>query len=110
LAQINKQIAQLQKEAESLREKELGGVVARIKDAIEHYELTPQDLFAGQGAKGTAGKSKVGRRAKASGKKAPSAPKFRDDAGNSWTGHGKRPNWFKAALEAGKTPDDLLIK
>jgi DNA-binding protein H-NS len=37
-------------------------------------------------------------------------PKYRDEAGNTWTGRGKRPNWFLQALATGKTPQDLLIK
>jgi DNA-binding protein H-NS len=36
--------------------------------------------------------------------------KYRDDSGNSWTGHGRSPAWYKSALESGKTPDDLLVK
>jgi DNA-binding protein H-NS len=35
--------------------------------------------------------------------------RFRDDAGNGWVGRGKRPNWFRAALAAGKTPEDLAV-
>ena len=27
----------------------------------------------------------------------------------TWTGKGRQPNWFKAALESGKNADDLLI-
>ena len=29
---------------------------------------------------------------------------------DSWTGCGKRPNWFKAAIAAGKKPEDLAVK
>ncbi|MEY8875571.1 MAG: H-NS family nucleoid-associated regulatory protein [Leptothrix sp. (in: b-proteobacteria)] len=49
---------------------------------------------------------------KAAAPKAPKAEpviKFRDEAGNSWTGHGKRPNWFKDAIAAGKTAADLAV-
>jgi DNA-binding protein H-NS len=41
-AQIQKQIAQLQKTADALREKEVSGVISRIKEAIVHYGLTAQ--------------------------------------------------------------------
>jgi DNA-binding protein H-NS len=44
ITQINAQIAKLQKEAEALKMKEVPGVVARIKAAIEHYGLTAFDL------------------------------------------------------------------
>jgi len=35
--------------------------------------------------------------------------KYRDEEGRTWTGRGKRPNWFKAALEAGKKPEDFAV-
>ena len=115
-AQIQAQIRKLQQEAETLKAKEVAGVVARIQDAISHYGLTPADLF---GKPGTAAASKpAGRRAPKGAKeakavkttKAPAPAKYQDEAGNHWSGIGKRPNWFKAALAAGKTADDLLVK
>lgn len=30
--------------------------------------------------------------------------------GHAWSGIGKRPSWFKAALAAGRMADDLLVK
>ncbi|MBP6216945.1 MAG: H-NS histone family protein [Luteimonas sp.] len=38
-------------------------------------------------------------------------PKYRNPANKSetWTGRGKRPRWFNAALTAGKKEKDLLI-
>jgi DNA-binding protein H-NS len=114
LAQLNEQIAKLQREADALQAKEVAGVVARIRDAIEHYGLTPAQLF--DAPRASSGKAKAPAREQTR-RKRPGAParkrgviRFRDEAGNSWTGHGKRPNWFKAALEAGKTPDDLAVK
>ena len=46
---------------------------------------------------------------KAPGPKAP--PKFRDPANSdsTWTGRGRKPLWVLAALEEGKSLDDLLI-
>jgi DNA-binding protein H-NS len=40
-------------------------------------------------------------------KKTTSAVKFKDDAGNTWSGMGPKPRWFKEALEAGKTLEEL---
>ncbi|MFG5382625.1 H-NS family nucleoid-associated regulatory protein [Yoonia sp. R2-816] len=39
------------------------------------------------------------------------APKYADptDKTKTWTGRGKPPDWFKAALKSGKTPDDLAV-
>lgn len=38
-------------------------------------------------------------------------PKYRNpaDPGQTWTGRGKRPRWFVAAINAGKKEKDLLI-
>jgi DNA-binding protein H-NS len=33
--------------------------------------------------------------------------RYKDDAGNSWSGFGPRPRWLKAALDAGKSLEDL---
>lgn len=33
--------------------------------------------------------------------------KFKDDAGNSWSGRGSQPSWLKAALASGKSLDEL---
>jgi DNA-binding protein H-NS len=57
-----------------------------------------------------------GSKATSTAKSEPRKPKavgvirFRDEAGNSWTGRVKRPNWFKAAIAAGKKPEDLAVK
>jgi DNA-binding protein H-NS len=39
------------------------------------------------------------------------APKYRNPNGTeTWSGRGKRPRWFLAALKSGKKEKDLLIK
>jgi DNA-binding protein H-NS len=44
-------------------------------------------------------------------KRKPTAPKYRhpEDAGVTWTGKGRQPAWFKAAVTSGVSPDDLLV-
>ena len=39
-------------------------------------------------------------------------PKYRNpaDADQTWSGRGKRPRWFNAALAAGKKEKDLLVR
>lgn len=44
---------------------------------------------------------------KATGKRKAGRIKFRDGSGNSWTGHGRKPQWFIDAIAGGKTPEDL---
>jgi DNA-binding protein H-NS len=50
---------------------------------------------------------------KPKGNKAPKAPlavKFRNDSGGTWGGMGKRPDWLRAALAAGKQLSDFAVK
>ena len=169
--QIQKQIEQLQRQAEVLRSSEVKGVVDRIKVAIAHYGLTAAQLGLGTSKTVarpkkareifgqvrcevqrrqwqrlvrprtapsrlrdalTAGRSidefRVGSRRKSkpvsaaseSGETAAPAAlparkkakrtakiRYKDDAGNSWSGFGPKPRWLKAALDAGKSLEDL---
>lgn len=110
--QVQKQIAELQKEADQLRKKEADGVLSRIKEAIAVYGFTAAELGVGRAAVRNAvtekPAEKVSRRAKKP--QAPvSAPQFKDENGNVWSGRGPRPAWFKAALAAGRNPADLRI-
>ena len=108
---LKKQIAQLEAQAESLRKSEVASVVAKIKEAIAHYGLTAADLGFGRKT-GTVSAAPAKKRGPKSGGKAKKAGviRFRDDAGHTWTGHGRRPQWFVDAVEAGKTPEDLAVK
>lgn len=120
LDQIQQQIAKLQKEAEALKAKEVSGVVERIKDAIAHYGLTVEDLFgsptgkrkgtrtAAVNLKKAASKRLASKKATGKGSRVP--VKYRDDAGNTWSGRGNKPRWLVAALASGKTVEDFVVK
>ena len=116
-ASLNAQIAALQAQADALRKKEVAEVIAKLKDAIVHYGLTAADLGLGKAA-GSAGKSPAavgGKPVKRGRKNAAAKPvakpvEFKDERGHTWGGIDKRPDWFKAALAAGKTPEDLLAR
>jgi len=116
LAQIQSQINKLQREAEALRAKEIAGVVGRIREAIDHYGLTAADLFGPRAGARTAKRAARAGAAAPQAKpakpaaKPPAPAKYQDEQGRSWSGHGKRPNWFKDALASGKTAADLLVK
>lgn len=44
-------------------------------------------------------------------KRAPAVPKYANpaDKSDTWSGRGRKPRWFEAALKAGKSPEDLAI-
>ena len=90
-AQIQDEIAALQKKAEELRHTEMTGVIDRIKLAIQHYGITAEQLFDGAAAL-----------------QAPATTiKYADGNGNLWSGRGPRPRWLREALASGVSLDDL---
>lgn len=105
-SQVVKQIESLKAEAEKLRRKEISGVIGRIREAVEFYNLSAADLgLAPAGAaRARKGPSTNGRR------KVHTEIKFRDDAGNVWGGRGPRPRWLRDALQAGKSLQDFEVK
>lgn len=143
LAQIEAQIAKLQKAAEAIKSKEAAAVIARIHALMKENGLTIEQLGAApkRAAKASrkAGKAaapaktaKAAAPAKAARKSAKPVKaakaakpakaakatkaaknvgviKYRDDAGNAWTGRGKRPQWYLNAIASGKTPQQLLV-
>lgn len=109
-AQIVKQIESLKQEAEKIRRSEVDGVIARIREAITHYGLTAADLGLSVRAKPAAGKASPAKKRKAKGAKAAGVVKYRNDAGGTWGGRGKRPQWLRDALNAGKKLEDFAVK
>jgi len=109
LVQIKQQIESLEKEAESVRDSEVADVIARIKKAIDFYDLTQSDLF--QAKANRAGRPAVVARSVArQPAKKRSVAKFKDpNSERTWTGHGKRPSWYVHAIEGGKRPEDLIV-
>ena len=117
LTALNAQIAALQAQADALRKKEVTDVIAKVKDAIVHYGLTAADLGFGKAAgqldkppAAVGGKPAKKVRKSAVARPAVKVVKYEDDQGHTWGGIGKRPGWFKAALAAGKTAEELLVK
>jgi DNA-binding protein H-NS len=122
--QMQRHIEALQAEAEVQRLKELDEVIARIRHAVEFYGITASDL--GLGRK-TAGKSaatkKPGRKAAAKVAKGPlkaalkgaakgtlNGTLYRDEEGRTWVGRGKRPQWLRDQLAAGRSLEDFKVK
>ena len=44
-------------------------------------------------------------------KRSPSMAKYANpaNAADTWSGRGRKPRWFEAAIAAGKKPEDLLV-
>jgi len=121
--QLAAQIKKLQKEAEVARKREIAETITNIRQAIELFGLTADDLGFGRKdkvLKGTAGKAdqktkrKTGKTRRTKNlsldKRSVVAAKYRDTAtGATWTGRGKQPKWLAAAIQSGKKLEEFKI-
>lgn len=129
--ELTRRIQALEAEREKARQREVAGVIGKIKVAIEHYGITAAQLGFGAGASGAAAvaeaarpkralrrarSAKPGKPARASaaagsgsGPMYKTAIRFADGQGNGWSGFGPKPKWFKEALAAGRSEADLRV-
>jgi DNA-binding protein H-NS len=93
--ELLQKIADLQKQADLLKNSERKGVIDQVNGLIADFDIKPSELrFAGKAAKG--GKKSV-------------AVKYRDSAGNTWSGRGRTPTWLAAAESNGKRRESFLV-
>ncbi|WP_292449181.1 H-NS family nucleoid-associated regulatory protein [Methylibium sp.] len=102
--QLRREIAELEAQALKLTRAEVAGVVIKVKESIESYGLTVEDLF---GPRSVA--SKRGRVTARTKSKKGDAAKYVDGNGNAWVGRGPRPQWLRDALAAGKPLSDFEV-
>lgn len=93
---------------------ELNGLQKSVEKAIRNFEarrLTKARTELEAHAKELGVKLEDILSVSATPSRQPIAGKYRDpkDASNVWSGRGRRPAWFVAALAAGATVEDLLI-
>ncbi len=97
--QLSDLIARAQARQEELAKEKAAKLREKINALVKAEGLGLEEVFGGRtaGARGKA-RSKV-------------KPKYRNpaDHNQTWSGRGKRPRWFNAALSAGKKEKDLLI-
>ncbi|HET6631903.1 MAG TPA: H-NS histone family protein [Rhodanobacteraceae bacterium] len=95
LADLERQVAARKNE---VRKDAIAEVREKVNKLVKSSGFTMDEVFPGRGRR-TAVRRRV-------------APKYRDpaDPGRTWSGRGKRPNWFKEAVAKGKKEKDLLIK
>jgi DNA-binding protein H-NS len=70
-----------------------------VEQVAREYGVELSDIFgAGGNRKSTTAKAK-------------GTPKFRNpaDPSQTWSGRGRQPAWYKAAIAAGKSNDDLAL-
>src|SRR6478736_10439299 len=94
--QLNELIQRAQTRKQEINRENAGKVRAKLTALAKAEGFTIEELFGTRGqGKGTRRKAK---------------PKYRNpvDHAQTWSGRGKRPSWFNAALSAGEKEKDLL--
>ncbi len=99
-AELMKQAQALMAQAELKRKEELANVIAEIKEKMKQFGISAADL--GGGGTKSAGKPKASKSA------APA--KFKGPNGELWAGGpGRKPEWVRAVIAAGKSIEDYRI-
>lgn len=91
-------ILQAQARKQELHREELGKVREEVSTFARSKGYSIEELF---------GKTRRG-----GGKRGTVPPKYANpnDPTQTWTGRGKRPRWFQAQLDSGRSESDLLIR
>ncbi|MGH1331239.1 MAG: H-NS family nucleoid-associated regulatory protein [Paracoccaceae bacterium] len=107
LAELRKLSARVEKAIIAEEKRLKKAALAEIKSVAQKHGLSLAEIAGAE--KAPAKKPKVKKAKKKTGAKV--APKYRNpaDADQTWTGRGRRPLWVVAALESGKTLDDISI-
>ena len=94
--QLNELIQRAESRKQELHSDRLAKVRAKVSEFANAEGFSIEELFGGRGHKKTRRKA---------------APKYRNPANHAetWSGRGKRPRWYNAALAAGKKEKDLAI-
>lgn len=94
LADIQKQIAELQKQAEEIVNNEKANVIAELKEKIAAYNITASELGFRKNSKNAAPTTKT--------------VKYKNEKGETWGGRGPKPQWVKDVEAAGESLDKYL--
>ena len=103
-AELQKQIAKLQNQAERIRKGSFDKAIGQIRDSMEKHGISIEQLSEALAAKGKKGRRQA---------KAPAAakPKYQSpsDPTLTWTGRGRKPKWVQDWIDGGNDLEKLLI-
>jgi|SRR6516225_6157584 DNA-binding protein H-NS len=95
LAELSKMQTDIERMKTEKKSSERAAVRDKIMSVAKEHGFDIHELF--------------GRKGNGKGKRGKVAVKYRDSAGNTWTGRGRMPRWLVAATKAGKKREDFLI-
>lgn len=97
-AEMKEAHAELEKSMQAAKRAAQKDALAQIVQVAKDHDLTAEDI-----ANAMKGKAKRSSKPKAE-------PKYKDpNSDATWTGKGRKPNWFVEAEEAGVDTDTMLI-
>ena len=99
LSDLIAQRAALEEQIKTLTHTQRTDALEQVRALMREHGLTPADLGTvtrGMGKTKTAETKKV-------------AAKYRDPAGNSWSGRGLKPKWLQAAIASGRKVEDFAV-
>lgn len=99
-AELDAVMAEAAKQKKALHRRQLGAARKQVTQYAKSLGYTIEELFGGR--------KKAGGKGRKAGK---DDVKYRNPANpdQTWSGRGKRPNWFKEALAKGKRKEDLAV-
>lgn len=99
LSDLIAQRAALEEQIKTLTHTQRTEALEQVRAMMREHGLTLADLRTDTRS---AGKPKSSETKKV-------AAKYRDPAGNSWSGRGLKPKWLQAAIAAGKKIEDFAV-
>jgi DNA-binding protein H-NS len=107
-ADLQKQIAKLQTQAERMRKGSFDKAIGQIRELMEKNGISITDLTEALATKG----KKVRKPAKAAGNKGPAQPKYQSpsDPSVTWSGLGRKPKWVQEWIDTGNDLEKLLLR
>lgn len=97
--ELEKLARDVDKALERLKKKDLKKVREEMEKLAAAHGVSVQDVLGAP--------SKP--RKKTAGQKSPAKYANPADKSKTWTGKGRQPDWFKAAIAAGKSPESMAI-
>ena len=103
--QLEKHLKDVEKALADLREMEKREAKKAAEKAAAQFGFSLSELT------GNATRSGKPLNSKRKAPKNPSAPKYANphDKSQTWTGKGRQPNWYRAAIRSGITPEMMSI-
>jgi len=97
--ELDKLASDVEKQLERLRKKDLKKLRQEMEKLASAHGVTIEEAMA------------MAPAPKKAGPKTKSTPKYANPADKSqtWTGKGRKPEWFKSAIAAGQNPDSMAI-